>query len=197
MTFSEVKRFLYEIVKRYHPGAMVVWTNTKGVTPKPPYITLGYNNLNRHTFPWFDVNSEHKYYNYDFVFEINLYTAGKRVKVGNDNYYENTSVDDLEEFIRFLDSEEITGEFTEKNITIVTSPPIRNLSELIGDTKFSYRAMCEFSVSYVGTADGSYGIGGADIPNASGGGTDDMADNELSAIEEVEIITVYNEGGAE
>lgn len=46
MTFSEVKKFIYELVKRYHPGAMVVWTKTKGVTPKPPYITLGYSNLN-------------------------------------------------------------------------------------------------------------------------------------------------------
>ena len=34
MTFSEVKKFIYELVKRYHPGAMVVWTKTKGVTPK-------------------------------------------------------------------------------------------------------------------------------------------------------------------
>ena len=51
MTFSEVKKFIYELVKRYHPGAMVVWTKTKGVTPKPPYITLGYSNLNRSSFP--------------------------------------------------------------------------------------------------------------------------------------------------
>ena len=54
MTFSEVKKFIYELVKRYHPGAMVVWTKTKGVTPKPPYITLGYSNLNRSAFPFSD-----------------------------------------------------------------------------------------------------------------------------------------------
>lgn len=29
MTFSEVKKFIYELVKRYHPGAMVVWTKPK------------------------------------------------------------------------------------------------------------------------------------------------------------------------
>lgn len=57
MTFSEVKKFIYELVKRYHPGAMVVWTKTKGVTPKPPYITLGYSNLNRSAFPLSDDES--------------------------------------------------------------------------------------------------------------------------------------------
>ena len=61
MTFSEVKKFIYELVKRYHPGAMVVWTKTKGVTPKPPYITLGYSNLNRSAFPLSD-----EFYN-DFI----------------------------------------------------------------------------------------------------------------------------------
>ena len=83
MTFSEVKKFIYELVKRYHPGAMVVWTKTKGVTPKPPYITLGYSNLNRSAFPLSDDEREHRYYNYDFTFEINLYTVGREVKAGN------------------------------------------------------------------------------------------------------------------
>lgn len=108
MTFSEVKKFIYELVKRYHPGAMVVWTKTKGVTPKPPYITLGYSNLNRSAFPLSDDEREHRYYNYDFIFEINLYTVGKEVKAGNGSYFENTAVEDLEEFIRFLDSDGIT-----------------------------------------------------------------------------------------
>ena len=40
MTFSEVKKFIYELVKRYHPGAMVVWTKTKGVTPKMIIIMM-------------------------------------------------------------------------------------------------------------------------------------------------------------
>ena len=128
MSFSEVKKFIYELVKRYHPGAMVVWTKTKGVTPKPPYITLGYSNLNRSAFPLSDDEREHRYYNYDFIFEINLYTVGREVKAGNSNYYENTAVEDLEEFIRFLDSDGITEELAKKDVTIVMNPPIRDLS---------------------------------------------------------------------
>ena len=179
MTFSEVKKFIYELVKRYHPGAMVVWTKTKGVTPKPPYITLGYSNLNRSAFPLSDDEREHRYYNYDFTFEINLYTVGKEVKAGNGSYFENTAVEDLEEFIRFLDSDGITEELAEKNVT---------LSELIGDTKFNYRSMCEFTVTFVGLADGKYGVSGIQtVPNSSGGGMKEFAEAETYAIEEIRI----------
>lgn len=195
MTFSEIKQLLYEAVARYHPGAMIVWEKTKGVTPKPPYLTLGYRNLNRSSFPLSDDEGEHKYYNYDFIFEINLYTVGKEVKAGNASYFENTAVEDLEEFVRFLDSEGITGELAQKNVTIVCNPPIRDLSELIGDTKFNYRSMCEFTVSYVGTADGEYGVSGNKlVPNASGGGLQEFTEAKVSVIEEVIIQEELDDG---
>lgn len=188
MTLSEVKQFIYELVKRYHPGAIVVWSKTKGVTPKPPYITLGYSNLNRSAFPLADDEREHRYYNYDFTFEINLYTAGREVKAGSGRCFENTAVEDLEEFVRYLDSDEITEELAERNVTIVMNPPIRDLSELIGDTKFNYRSMCEFTVSYAGMADGKYGVsGGQTAPNPSGGGMKEFAEAETYAIEEIRI----------
>lgn len=188
MTFAEIKQLLYDLVARYHPEAMVVWEKTKGVTPKPPYITLKYSNLNRSAFPLSDDEGEHKYYNYDFTFEINLYTVGKEVKAGNASYFENTAVEDLEEFVRFLDSEGTTKELAQKNVTIVFNPPIRDLSELIGDTKFNYRSMCEFTVSFAGTADGEYGvIGNKSVPNPSGGGLREFMEAEISVIEEVII----------
>lgn len=192
MTFSDVKKLFYRIVKKYHPNAVVVWTKTKGVTPMPPYITIGYSNLNRSAFPLSDESRNHRYYNYDVLFEINLYTVGREIKSDSGSYYENTAVEDLEEFIRYLDSDEITEELAKNNVTIVMNPPIRDLSELIGDTKFNYRSMCEFTVSYVGLADGRYGISGNQaVPNPSGGGTKDMADITIETIEDIEIT----EGG--
>lgn len=195
MILSEVKHLLYEVVARYHPKAMVVWEKTKGVTPKPPYITLGYSNLNRSAFPLSDDGGEHRYYNYEFTFEINLYTVGKEVRAGNASYFENAAVEDLEEFVRFLDSEGITEELAQKNVTIVCNPPIRDLSELMGNTKFNYRSMCEFTVSYVGMADGEYGVSGTElVPNSSGGGLQEFAEAEISAIETVRIQEESEDG---
>lgn len=191
MTFADVKQLLYDIVAKYHSKAMVVWEKTKGVTPKPPYITLGYSDLNRSVFSLSDEEENQSCYNYEFLFEVNLYTAGKKVKAGNKVYYENTAMEDLEEFIRFLDSEEITDQLAQKNVTIICNLPIRDLSELIGDTKFNYRSMCEFTVSFVQAAAGRYGIAGQGVPNPSGGGLTEFTEAETPVIETVEI----KEGG--
>lgn len=190
MNLGEAKQLLYETVARYHPGAVVVWEKTKGVTPRPPYITLGYGNINRSLFRMSDEKGEHEYYEYSFTFEMNLYTIGKELKVNGAGIgaYENTAVEDLEEFIRFLDSEAITNELTQKGLSVFLNPPIRDLSELIGDTKFNYRSMAEFTVAFVGCADGMYGVWGdrAD-PNASGGGAAEFFETAIEPVEYVDI----------
>lgn len=190
MNLGEAKLLLYETVARYHPGAVVVWEKTKGVTPRPPYITLGYGNINRSLFRMSDEKGEHEYYEYSFTFEMNLYTIGKELKVNGAGIgaYENTAVEDLEEFIRFLDSEAITNELTQKGLSVFLNPPIRDLSELIGDTKFNYRSMAEFTVAFVGCADGMYGVWGdrAD-PNTSGGGAAEFFETAIEPVEYVDI----------
>lgn len=190
MTLGDAKKLIYETVGSYFPGAMIVWEKTKGVTPKPPYITLGYKNLERSLFPLKDDEGEHRYYNYAFTLEMNLYTIGKEIEVNGTptGSYENTALEDIEEFIRYLDSEEITDKLSDKEISVVLNPPIRDLSEIIGSTKFNYRSMCEFSVTFVGLADGLYGVQGSKmIPNSSGGGLETFADTEMPAIENVII----------
>lgn len=197
MTLGEVKQLLYEVVAMYHPAAMIVWEKTKGITPKPPYITLGYSNLSRSMFPLSDDEGEYRYYNYSFTFEINLYTVGKEITVdgAGTGAYENTAVEDLEEFVRFLDSEKMTDSLADQNVTIVMNPPIRDISELIGDTKFNYRSMCEFTVTFVGTANGRYGVSGSEtIPNSSGGGLEEFAEAEGFVIEEISIEEETDDG---
>lgn len=197
MTLGQVKQVLYDTVVKFHPGAMVVWEKTKGVKPRPPYITLGYSNLERSQFPLSDDEGEHKYYNYSFLFEINLYTVGKEIKVDGvgTGAYENTAMEDLEEFVRFMDSDETTDLLATKNVTIVMNPPVRDLSELIGDTKFNYRSMVEFTVTFVGTADGRYGVSGDEaVPNPSGGGLEEFTEAENFVIEKVIIQEETDDG---
>ena len=191
MTIEDVKQFLLNIVQMYHPNAMVVWSKTGGVKPKSPYISLSYSNLERSAFPIVDEAGDN-YYNYSMIFEINLYTVGKQVRIGNQSYYENTAVEDLDEFVRFLDSEGIT-ELTEKNnVAILKNSPIRDLSGLIGDAKFNYRSMAEFVVSWTDKASGKYGVQNRpEVPNSSGGGMSVFTEATIDFIEEV-LIT---EGG--
>ncbi len=76
-------------------------------------------------------------------------------------------------------------------------PPVRNLTGLQNSTQYRYRAMAEFTVTYVQEADGQYGISSMPmVPNSSGGGISDMAAAETEAIKEVELIE-ESEGGTD
>jgi hypothetical protein len=187
LTIGEAKQFLYDLVSMYHPKALIVWTKTKGVTPRPPYITLSHSSVDRNKFPIVDDEGE-KWYSYSFVLEMNLYTVGKAVEVEGGTVYENTAVEDLEEFIRFVDSDGISDLTQEKNITIMQNAPIRDLSELIGDTKFNYRSMTEFIVTFTDKVSGEYGVQNKTIiPNPSGGGTEEFSQAETYGIEKIVI----------
>lgn len=193
MNIGEVKQYLYNLVAMYHPGATIAWTKTGGVKPKEPFISLAYSNLERSQFP--NMNDEgDNYYNYSMIFEINLYTKGKAVSAENDTYYENTAVEDLDEFIRFLDSPKVSDITSGDNVTIVFNPPVRDVSELIGDTKFNYRSMAEFTVSFTDKASGEYGVRNKTVvPNPSGGGTQEYAGAVIEPIESVVIEEDTNE----
>ncbi len=185
MTVGEAKQFLYDLVLLYHPNDTIVWTKTGGVKPKSPFITLAVRNVERSALPIANDVGEN-YYNYSMIFEINLYTIGK--PIAGTSAYENTAIEDLEEFVRFLDSEEITDKTVQADICIQLNSAINDLSELIGDAKFNYRAMAEFMVTYTGKAGGRYGVGGAAvIPNSSGGGDTSYAEAETFEIDEIEI----------
>lgn len=194
MNIGEVKQYLYDLVAMYHPGATIAWTKTGGVKPKAPFISLAYSNLDRSQFPVTNDEGEN-YYNYSMTFEINLYTKGKPVKAGTETYYENTAVEDLDEFIRFLDSPKISDITSGNNVTIVFNPPVRDVSELIGDTKFNYRSMAEFTVSFTDLASGEYGIHNkTNVPNPSGGGTQEYAG---AVIEPIESVAIEEDTGEE
>ncbi len=194
MNIGEVKQVLYDLVALYHPGATISWTKTGGVKPNVPFIALAYSNLERSQFPVTNEEGDN-YYNYSMTFEINLYTKGKEVKAGDESYYENTAVEDLDEFIRFLDSPRISDMTSGRNVTILFNPPVRDVSELIGDTKFNYRSMAEFTVSFTDKASGEYGVHNKTVvPNPSGGGTQEYAG---AVIEPIESVAIEEDTGEE
>jgi hypothetical protein len=92
------------------------------------------------------------------------------------------------DFANYVDSEDITDSTTEKEIAITLMPPVRDLTSLENDTRYRYRSMAEFSITFVADASGAYGIGGMlTVPNTSGGGTTQMVETQIDKIESIEI----------
>jgi hypothetical protein len=92
------------------------------------------------------------------------------------------------DFANYVDSEDITDSTTEKEIAITLMPPVRDLTSLENDTRYRYRSMAEFNITFVADASGAYGIGGMlTVPNTSGGGTTQMVETQIDKIESIEI----------
>lgn len=193
MNLAEVKEKLYDWTEMFFRGAAVIWFEQINTKPTLPYVTLKCGGAGRSAFP-VDDGEGRRVYQAKTTWEVNLYTKGQPVTVGEGvtGNHANTAVSDLTEFTVFLDSENMVDIIAGYGMDVTLTPPVRDLSDLQNDSKYRYRAMAEFSVSFVQEADGPYGAGGMPlVPNSSGGGTKEMADAVTETIEEVEIT----EGG--
>lgn len=190
MNLSELRSFTYELVSGFFQKATVVWAEQQMVKPTLPYITLKFGDVQRTTFPVVD-GDLNRSYPCSVTLEINLYTMGRKIGGGKGTAgsYENTAVSDLSDFFRYMDSDEIIDRISGAELDFELMPPIRDLSELMNDKNYRYRAMAEVTVSYSEQANGAYGIGGitSAYPNQSGGGTAEMAETDINTIEKVDL----------
>lgn len=189
MNLEEVKEALYDMTALFFHGAAVIWTEQINTKPNPPCVTLKIGSIQRSAFPILDKDGS-RYYSCRTTAEVNLYTKGKPITVGNHvtGNYANTATSDLMDFFNYVESEEITDRMAEKGIEVTLIPPVRDLTALLNDSQYRYRAMAEAVVTFVQQADGSYGICGMpQVPNYSGGGTIEMVEAETGIIEKIEL----------
>lgn len=184
MSLEDVKKIIYDLVAGFFAGATVIWAEQTNTKPPLPYVTLKTNGLKRSTFP-IDSDSG-RFYNAGTTLEINLYTQGKPIVVGENTTgnFINTAVSDLADFFSYLDSDDMVDIVSEAGLGIMLMPPVRDLTELKNEVKYRYRAMAEAEVSFALSGDGVYGI--TEI-NVSGGGTDKMIHKQIETIETIEI----------
>jgi hypothetical protein len=195
MNLEDVKSVIYDVTAEFFRGATIIWAEQVNTKPDLPYVTLKVGNINKTRFPI--VNDDgNRYYPCSTILEVNLYTKGKAVTVAENvtGNYANTAASDLGDFFLFLESDTVVDQLAGYGLDIALEPPVRDLTGLQNDSKYRYRAMAEVTVSFALEADGPYGIGGHNIPNASGGGASDM-DVSTDYIERAEITEVAYEGG--
>ena len=188
MMLDIVRERLYELTARFFAGASVLWAEQVNTQAALPYVTIKLGAVRRRAHS-VDDPSVGPCYHCETVAEFNLYTQGRAIPVdgkatGN---FINTAVSDLLEFAEFMESPGGIDMLTRPPIGVMLKGEIRDLSFLENDRKHRYRAMAEFDVSFVENTDGWYGIFGASVPNASGGGTETMASEIIERIEEAEL----------
>ena len=193
MNLKAVRDVLYDITEMFFKGAKVIWAEQNSTTPRLPYITIKVGSLTKTAFPVSDKDGN-RFYPCSMPFEVNLCTEGEPVYIGDNatGSYANTSVSDMLDFVKFLESDYTVDYLAGKGVDIRLVPPVRDLTGILNEKGHRFRAMAEFTVSYNEDAEGPYGIGGMSVfPNNSGGGTEEMANAEGSVFDAIEIT----EGG--
>lgn len=192
MNTSETKKYMRDLVAVYYGDGHVFLAGQKAPRPVTPYITVKYgkSNRKRSRITLYDEKDQcqKNYWQRRIEMEINLYTQGKNVAPeGYDEQYENTAVDDLEDFVNFLYSDEIIDRTTKQNVVVSHSSEVTDLSSLQNESTYRYRAIVRLTVDFTDCTYGDYGQNAMKvIPNSSNGGTADM----VAAPSFIEQITI-------
>ncbi|MFR7533630.1 MAG: LIC_12616 family protein [Oscillospiraceae bacterium] len=157
MTYNDARSIIYNATASYFSGATVTMAGTKQTKKLKPMVTLKFGALQIGTFPN-EVNYEGEpcdYYTASMKLEVQLFTNGHQLS--NDGM-ENTAVGDLTDYVNYMMSKLMTTEFSRKDLTILTAGPVQDVSAVINDTSYEYRAMVEFDVTFTVASVGYGGI---------------------------------------
>lgn len=177
MGFKEMKTAMFDCATSFF-GDHVVFSEQKMAKQGAPLITLKFGNVRRKLHPVTNYIMESDddltmEFQMQADMEVNLFTQGR--KIGGETY-ENTALSDLTDFVNYIESVNAIQRWSELDLTVqLMDGTLNDLSEIINETRFRYRARAVFRVYYVETTYGPWGQGGTTAPNASGGGNDQLS----------------------
>lgn len=194
MTVEELRDVLWNIVSEYFKGAVVRWSESKGVKSTKPLITLNLNNIvpTQHHINDEENGEQIAVKPFSASLEVQLFTHGRKQTDNSGGvYYINTAVSDMVSFSHYMLSELVAERCDNYNIALRTDSPVNDISAVV-DTAYEYRAMQQYIISFLSESRGKAGIapiGGAKFtPTASGGGTPQLAELEIGEFEQVNGI---------
>lgn len=195
MNVNEVRKAILELAQLYFKGATVTLARQSRIAKQGvPLVTIYTGVVNRPLYPPTQIidGVPVSYYPSSVTVQIDLFTKGRKVDTeeGSTPIMENTAVDDLAAFVSFLNSEYVVQYCNKKDISIVVPNAVQDLTGLIDDTNYEYRAMVEVTVNFTTRAIGITGTMSADggiAQTPSGGGNLGLLDVEGDYFEDVEI----------
>jgi len=160
MTQNELKQTLYNLVAEYFAGASITWGKVKAVSPNVPQVVLSMGGITRRYLPitrnanGVPVNG----YPSQTTLQVDLYTKGAATSTepGVIAAYENTAVNDLTDFLNFLNSA-YADEWGDLHDVSILCNKVNDLTELVNDVAWDYRAMAELEVGFTQSAVGYTG----------------------------------------
>lgn len=157
MTYTEMKRAVYGITAAYFTGAAVEMANTKSAKKGKPLVKLAFGPAQSTQFPveQFLDGELCSFYPTTAKLEVQLFTHGAKLPNGA---MENTAVGDLTDYVHYMMSEMVTNELNTQNLSMLVAGPVQDVTAIINDVSYEYRAMVEFNVNFTVAAVGFAGV---------------------------------------
>ena len=208
MTQNTLKDKLHKLVGFYFSednGVTVVWGKSKAVRAKGAQITLTMLDIIRPYQPINDMINgvPVSYYPSKTTLQVDLFTRGDPLinEAGITAAAVNTAVYDLTDFVNYINSIYVEHWSLINDISIAAGE-IHDLTNIINDTAWDYRAMVELDIGFTQSVFGHSGINYEDgiefdengnpmpesvfKPTASGGRTKELAGEFTGWFEQVE-----------
>lgn len=162
MDLSEAKEAFRELTVKYFPNITVAYAKqSQMVKGDTPLVMLTFGVINRPINPPTQIIDGRpiSYYETSVPVQIDLFTKGRKRKVakGISAAYENTAAEDLTKFVDFLNSEYAIQFCSSRDIAVIIPNAVTDLTDLINDTSYEFRAMVEVELRFTSVALGYSG----------------------------------------
>lgn len=162
MDIKGVKETMLELTKYYFQNATVMFGQQSHIAKQgKPLVKLYTGVVTRPLNPPTKIIDGRpvSFYPSTVPVQIDLFTMGQKKELahGFTPVMENTAADDMLSFVDFLNSEVAVQYCHQRDIAIVVPNTVQDLTGLINDTSYEYRAMIEVMVYFTSTAVGYSG----------------------------------------
>lgn len=203
MKVSEVKEEIRRLAELYFTGAAVTYAKQSFLAkPRKPLVTLSPGAVSRASSPPVKVVDGRpvSFYPASIPIQVDLFTPGRQKEPGPGMMpvAENTAEDDMLGFADFLNSEFVTQWCHERDMAVLLPAAVQDLTGLLNDTNYEYRAMLEITVYFTMSAIGYTGTLAAEsVKHGDGSSGGDIQSDDVSALEPVVQITPSGGGNEE
>lgn len=191
MRIKEAKDRMLELVASYFGEGHVFMAGAKMARKVEPYLTVQLTGYNRGNTSIFITDKDDEYTRshtrINASFHVNLYTKGRNLANSSEyQEYENTALEDMEDFAHYVDSEYGIDFQAKHFMTVRLDGDVEDTSALVNESTYQFRSTAVFDVEFWDEAHGYYGQNSVEIPNDSHGGKTSMVTPPF-VIEEAEI----------
>lgn len=163
MTLSELRKNLHDLVSMYFGTATVIYAKQSFIAkPENPLVTISTGSVNRPINPPTRIidGKPVAFYPATVPVQIDLFTNGQQTEIapGFTGVVENTAADDMISFCDFLNSLYVISWCQKRDMAIVIPNDVQDLTGLVHDTNYQFRAMLEITVYCTMTAIGYAGV---------------------------------------